>query len=88
MLPDYLYAERMTMENDNNSESIEAILRELKKTNPAIRLGFPPPNELQRMGRERHDAQIKRLERLERERGVRLERLKQAALANIGKACP
>ena len=76
------------MENDDNTGSLKAILSELKKTTPAIRLGFPPPDELQRMRRERHDAQIQRLERLERERGVRLERLKQAALANIGKDRP
>jgi hypothetical protein len=78
----------MTMENDDNIGSIETILGELKKTTPAIRLGFPPPDELQKMRRQRHDDQIQRLERLERERGVRLERLKQQALANIGKDRP
>ncbi len=76
------------MENDDNIGSIETILGELKKTTPAIRLGFPPPDELQKMRRQRHDDQIQRLERLERERGVRLERLKQQALANIGKDRP
>ncbi|MGE4179947.1 MAG: hypothetical protein AB7J34_08995 [Limisphaerales bacterium] len=76
------------MENDDKMGSIESILGELKKTTPAIRLGFPQPEELQRMRRQRHETQIQRLERLERERGVRFERLKQMALANIRRDRP
>jgi hypothetical protein len=77
------------MDATNNNDTLaESLLREIRKTTPTACLGFPPPDELQRLRNSCQAAHILRMERLETEREARLQKLKQAALANLRKGRP
>lgn len=66
----------------------ETLLEEIRKTTPNAFLGFPPPEELERLRNERLAAHILRLEQDEGRERVRFLKLKQAALANLRKDRP
>jgi hypothetical protein len=66
----------------------ETLLKEIRKTTPNAFLGFPPPEELERLRNERRAAHILQLEQEEGRERVRFLKLKQAALANIRRNRP
>lgn len=66
----------------------EVLLTELRKTTPNAFLGFPSPEELERLRNSSQAANILLTERVEREREARFQELKRRALANLRKAHP
>jgi hypothetical protein len=76
------------MPNEDVENTNEKIILELLKAIPEARRGFPPPDELDRIKRERHAAYIRRWERLERDKEGAFQELKRRALANLRKDNP
>lgn len=71
-----------------NDGFAEGILASVRKTIPSASLGFPPREELERIRQRRQSTDRQRFERMIEEEDRRFRRLKETALANIGKVRP
>lgn len=78
----------METTSTQNDGFAEAILASLQKTTPSAFLGFPPREELERLRQLRHVRDRQRIERITEEQDRGFRRLKEAALANLGKDRP
>lgn len=78
----------MDTTSTQNDGFAEAILASVRKTTPSASLGLPPREKLERLRQLHHLRDRQRIERMIEEDDRRFRRLKQAALANIGKDRP